>query len=124
MGRLGGATLVQIYLWEGNPRAALEKARATDRGMHPWLEIARALEANSPADATVVYCEQIDAIVQQTNNDAYDRAIELARRVRDLIKRVGKDGEFAAWIGALRVRHKAKRNFLQRLDRLVSGRRG
>jgi uncharacterized Zn finger protein len=113
------SVLIQIFLWEGNPRAALENARAAGCGTYLWLQIAQALEADSPENAIAVYADQIDPIVKQTNNQAYDEAAEIVRRVRELTTRIGKGGEFAGWIDELRARHKAKRNFMQRLVRIA-----
>jgi uncharacterized Zn finger protein len=90
--------------------------------MYLWLQVAQALEADSPEDAIAVYRDQIDPMVQKTNNQAYDEAADIVRRVRDPMTRIGKSAEFAAWIDELRVRHKAKRNFVKRLDGVVSER--
>jgi hypothetical protein len=35
------------------------------------------------------------------------------------MERMGKQNEFAAWLGQLKIKHKAKRNFMQRLERLA-----
>ncbi len=111
----GDSVLIQILLWEGDPAAALAQARAGGCPTHLWLEIARALEADNPTDAITIYRDQIDPIVRLTNNDAYDQAADLLRRMRDLMARTGKQADFAPYLHALRKQHKAKRNFMQRL---------
>lgn len=44
---------------------------------------------------------------------------ELIATARKLMERMGKQNEFAAWLGQLKIKHKAKRNFMQRLERLA-----
>lgn len=46
-----------------------------------------------------------------TNNDACREAVELLRRIRDLMKRRRRSAEFTRYVDELRVAHKAKRNF-------------
>lgn len=115
------AVLVEICLWEGDPRAALDKARASGCSGRLWLEIARALEADGPADAIAIYRDQIEPIVRMTNNQAYDHAADIVRRIRDLMTRTGKSAEFAPYLDTLRAQHKAKRNFMERLNRIAVG---
>jgi len=114
------AVLIQIFLWEGAPKTALDQARATGCPVHLWLEIARALEKESAADAIAIYQEQIDPVVARTRDHAYDEATKLVQRVRDLLAGAGSSADFAPWLNAVRARHKAKRNFMKRLDRLAA----
>lgn len=114
------AVLIQIFLWEGAPKAAHEQARTTGCSVRLWLEIARALEKESAADAIAIYQEQIDPVVAQTRNHAYDEATKLVQRVRDLLAGAGKSADFAPWLNTVRARHKAKRNFMKRLDRVAA----
>ncbi|MBI1731694.1 MAG: SWIM zinc finger family protein [Gammaproteobacteria bacterium] len=115
----GGTVLVQIHLWEGNPRAAEEMARKTSCHALLWLDIAKALETDSPEEAIAIYQAQIEPIVNRTSNDAYDEATRIASRVRELMVKAGRAGEFNPWLDRLRTLHKAKRNFMQRLQRFA-----
>lgn len=115
------SVLIQIFLWEGDPRAALAEARASGCPGYLWLHIAKALEADSPTDAIGIYQTRIEPIVRMTNNNAYDEAADLVRRIRDLMTRIGESAEFAPYLDTLRTQHKAKRNFMQRLDRIAVG---
>lgn len=110
------SVLIQVFLWEGDPRAALAEARASGFHGHLWLQIAKALEADSPADAIAIYRDQVEPIVRMTNNQAYDQATDIVRRIRDLMAGTGKGADFAPYLDTLRTQHKAKRNFMQRLD--------
>ncbi len=41
------------------------------------------------------------------------------QRVRDLLANATRSADFARWLNALRARHKAKRNFMKRLNRVA-----
>jgi len=114
------SVLIQIFLWEGDPRAALDQARAQGCAGHLWLQIAKALEEQGPTDAIAIYREQIEPIVRLTNNQAYDHAADLVRRIRDLMTPIRKCAEFAPYLDTLRTQHKAKRNFMLRLDAVAT----
>lgn len=115
-----GAVLIEVFLWEGNPVSALEAARARGCPSHLWLQLAKALEPDRPDDAIAIYREQINPIVRLTGDQAYDQAADLLRRIRGLMARAGRSGEFAAYLQALRIEHKAKRNFIQRLETVAA----
>ncbi len=116
----GASLLVEIFLWEGDPTAALREARAGGCAAHLWLQLAGALELDHPDQAVAIYQERIDPIVNLANNQAYDRAADHLRRIRVLMARVGKTTGFGPYLDALRVRHKAKRNFIQRLEAVAT----
>jgi hypothetical protein len=116
----GGAVLIEVFLWEGDPVAALETARARSCPSRLWLQLAKALEPDRPDDAIAIYREQIKSIVRLTGNQAYDQAADLLRRIRGLMARARRSGEFAAYLQALRIEHKAKRNFIQRLEAVAA----
>lgn len=114
---LGGhSLLVEIFLWEGDSDAALAFAKAGGCTEHLWFAIAAAREQSHPADAAEIYQARLDRIVHQGNNHAYDEAAALVRKIHDLMRRTNQENEFAAWLETVRTRHKAKRNFMQRLD--------
>lgn len=53
---------------------------------------------------------------------AYDEATALITRVRDLMRRTMHEKEITAWIEAVRVKHKAKRNFMQPMAKVTPAR--
>jgi len=55
------------------------------------------------------------------SNHAYGEAVVLVRKIGGLMGRVGKRSEFDAWLGEVREKHKAKRNFMKRLEVVTSG---
>jgi uncharacterized Zn finger protein len=114
------SVLVQVLLWEGDAVAALEAARAGGCGTHLWLQLAGALEADHADEAIANYQDRIDPIVGRTGNQSYDQAADLLRRVCDLMTRSGRGGELGPYLDALRARHKAKRNFIRRLETVAT----
>lgn len=117
---LGGhSLLVEIFLWERDSDAALAEAKTGGCTESLWFAVAEAREAKHPEDAVAIYQARLDTIVNQANNRAYDEAAALVARVRGLMRRTKQEKEFAAWLEAVRIKHKAKRNFMQRLDKTL-----
>lgn len=114
----GRSLLVEIFLSEGDSDAALAEARGGGCTRDLWFKLAAAGERDHPADAAAIYRQHLDGIVERKNNDAYDDGAELVGKIRTLMRRMKQEKEFAAWLADVRARHKAKRNFMQRLDRI------
>jgi uncharacterized Zn finger protein len=117
----GQSLLIEILLWEGDSDAALAAARAGGCSTGQWLEIAKARENTHPADAAEIYRARLDDIVGQKSHRGYDEAAALVKKIRNLMQRTNDERGFAAWLDAVRVKHKAKRNFMQRLEKVVGG---
>jgi uncharacterized Zn finger protein len=114
----GHSLLVEIFLHEADSDAALAEARAGGCRADLWMALAKAREEKHPWDAIGIYQTRIDPIVERKNNDAYDEATQLVGKIKGLMQRTGKTTEFDAWLEQLRAKHKAKRNFMKRLERL------
>ena len=114
--------LVDIFLWEKDPEAAWQEAQAGGCSNDLWMQLAKVREKDHPADAVAVYRRQIDPLANQKNNAAYREAADLIRRIRDLMKRLGREKEFGAWLASVRTSHKPKRNFMALPDRLARSR--
>ena len=112
----GHTLLVEIFLHEGDSDAALAEAKAGGCTGRAWSQLAQARENDYPQDAAAIYRNSIDGIIDHKHNRAYDEAAELAGKIKTLMQRAGQKEEFAAWLEALRVKHKAKRNFMQRIE--------
>ena len=56
--------------------------------------------------------------VSTANNHAYDEAAKLAGTIRELMSQTGGEAAFTGWITELKAKHRAKRNFVKRLDSL------
>jgi len=120
----GHSLLVEIFLDEGDSSAALAEAKAGGCNEALWMAIAAARESEHPHDAIVIYLARVDPIVQRANNRAYDDAARLMKKVGGLMQRTGESKAFEAWLAGLRAKHKAKRNFLQRVEGLIDRGKG
>jgi uncharacterized Zn finger protein len=114
----GHSLLVEIFLDEGDTDAALVEAKAGGCTAQLWLQIARARAATHPQDSIDIYKAHVERLVARANNHAYDEAAELAGTIRKLMRQSGGEAAFPGWITELKAKHKAKRNFLKRLESL------
>lgn len=108
--------LVEIFLWEKEPRQAWDEAQAGGCSRDAWLTLAAAREEKHPRDAVAVYRRFVGPTVEQTNNEAYAEAIRLLRRIEKLMRRLGEDKAFTDYLAGLRVEYKRKRNFIKLLN--------
>ena len=69
-----------------------------------------------PEDSLPVYQGQLASTLGRKNNQAYRSAIGLLREIRELMARLGREGEFATYLASVRAAHKAKRNFVKLID--------
>ncbi len=118
-GHSGHSLLVEIFLWEGDSEAALAEARAGGCAEELWLSLTAAREERDPGGAAEIYRERLDRVVDGKKNSAYDHAASLVAKIQGLMQRVSQEAEFVAWLQSVRAAHKAKRNFLERLDKVV-----
>ena len=49
---------------------------------------------------------------------AYREVVRLIKKIRELMKGLGKDKEFAEYVSSLKVKYQRKRNFMKLLNRL------
>lgn len=116
-GKPDHSLLVEIYLWEQDIEAAWQAANAGSCGEALWLQLAGLREKTHPRDAIMVYRMLIGPIVERTNNQAYTQAAGLLRRVKQLLGKLGEDGEFRQYLAQVRAEYKRKRNFMKLLER-------
>jgi uncharacterized Zn finger protein len=69
-------------------------------------------------DAVSVYKRIVEPTVKQTNNQAYEEAFNLIKKIQALLHRLDKDQDFAGYLTELRVKYKAKRNFVAILSKI------
>ena len=112
----GHSLLVEIYLWEKDIDNALREAKAGDCSEHLWFELAQQCEKPHPQEAIDIYQNHIEGIIRQTNNDAYDRATTILKRIKNLMTRLKQQNDFAEYLEKLKVQYKQKRNFMKRID--------
>jgi uncharacterized Zn finger protein len=107
---------VRIALWENDLEAAWQAAQQGVCRQDLRLSLARQLEASRPADAVTLYRRLIPALVEQTNNNAYEEAAKLIRRMGGLMETLDQANEFGDYLAELWEQYKPKRNFIKLLD--------
>lgn len=110
--------LVRILLWEKKYEDAWREAQEGECSGELWLELAASREQRHPEDALAVYRSRVAPTVEMTNSTAYEQAVALLRKVRELLTRLGRPAEFDDYLAALRVEYKRKRNFIKLLESL------
>ena len=115
---LDHSELVSIFLWEKEDEAAWQEAQQGGCRNDLWLELAARREQDHPEDALAIYQRQIEPLVNQTQQQAYETAVSYLRKVRELLQRLGRKAEFTSYLELLRKTYKRKRNFMALLDRL------
>jgi uncharacterized Zn finger protein len=108
--------LVRVFLWEKRYEEAWHEALAGGCTNDLWMKLAALREQEHPQDALSIYRERIAPLVEMTNNDAYEQAVELLHRISKLMDRLERGTEFDDYLIALRVEFKRKRNFIKRLE--------
>lgn len=106
--------LVEILLWEEALESAWQEAKAGFCRDDLWLRLADRRAQEHPQEAVAVYRRLVDALVEQTNNRAYEEAIALVEKIRSLAGR-GVEPSWDDYLDELRFRFKAKRNFMKLL---------
>lgn len=112
-----GSALVDILLWEGELDAALDAARRLDCHSRLWLELARRIEAARPDDAVAVYRREVEIALRISERAAYAEAVALLVRMKALMSRIGRGGEFAAYASSVRSSNSRRPAFLELFDR-------
>jgi uncharacterized Zn finger protein len=108
--------LVEIFLWEKRYDEAWQEASIGGCSDTLWLRVAATREERHPGDAIPIYQEMIVTILKHANNSAYEEAVNLVRKIRELMARFGRDAKFDDYLVALRVEYKRKRNLMKLLD--------
>lgn len=114
--RTDHSTLVEILLWERKEDDAWQEAKSGGCSESLWMTLAAKREKDHPEDALAVYQARIDPIVEQKKNPAYEQAFGLLQKIRDLLVRLGRSGDFERYLAEVRAKHKPKRNFMKLLD--------
>jgi uncharacterized Zn finger protein len=114
--RTDHSRLVEIYLWERDIEEAWNEATAGGCHNALWFRLAEAREKDHPQDAIAVYTEQLKPVLQWARQSAYEQAVDILRKIRKLMVRIGKQAEFASLIESIRVQYKARRNLVKLLD--------
>lgn len=116
-GRSDHTELVRVFLREGDVEAAWREASEGGCSVELWMELAARREREHPEDALPIYRRQVEPALDRKNNQGYGEAVELLKKLRELMTRLGENVEFARYMDSIRAAHKRKRNFIKLLDR-------
>jgi uncharacterized Zn finger protein len=72
-------------------------------------------EKDHPSDAVPVYQRMVELIIARMKNDAYEEATRMVKHIGELMRDLGKQAEFAAYLAGVKLRHKPKRNLMKLL---------
>ncbi len=114
----GHSLLVEIYLWEKEFDKALHEAQTGGCTEHLWLVLAKACEKPYPAEALTIYQNRIGDIIKLTNNKAYDRAADMLKTIKKLMRKLKQQSQFKDYIEQLRMDYKQKRNLIKKIEKL------
>jgi len=101
--------------------------RSADRTAWGWSaslddKVARAVAETQPERAVAIWKQMAEDSIAQANKNAYQTASAYLRQVHRLLKQMGKEKEWQAYVAELRQANARKRRFLEVLDNL-SGKR-
>ncbi len=113
------STLVSILLWEDDKEAAWKAAQQGGCDDDLWQELARRLSAKQPDESLRIYKRLVAKYADCKNSYAYERAIELLRRIGRLMKKQKRREEFLAYVKRLREKHRYQHSFARLLDQLL-----
>lgn len=108
--------MVRIFLWEKNIESAWNEAKTGGCSNNLWLELASQREKDHPLDAISIYQKQIEVLIEQKNNQAYQDAVKMLKRIQKLMRDLGQDDKFAIYLSDICIRHKPKRNLIKFID--------
>ena len=114
--RADSSIIVRIFLWEKDDEAAWREAQKGGCSEDLWLELARRREKSHPQDALPIYQRRINPVLDRKNIEAYHDAVRTLQLIRRLMKALGKEADFTAYLEEVRSAHRPKRNFMKLLD--------
>ncbi|KAM3096633.1 DUF6880 family protein [Phormidesmis sp. 146-35] len=108
--------LVEIFLWEGETESAWQEAKAGGCSKALWIQLANQREPDHPEDSLSIYMNEIEPLIQQTNNNAYAEAVGFLKKARSLMLKLSLRSQFDQYQEHLRSTYKNKRNFIKLLN--------
>jgi len=79
-------------------------------------ELAKTSERSHPVEALRVYADRVEQRVRLGGQINYEYACGLIGRMQTVRKNIGETAQHAAYLDDLKIRHKAKRNFMKLLS--------
>ncbi|MCC6536263.1 MAG: hypothetical protein IT162_01850 [Bryobacterales bacterium] len=114
--RLVEIFLVEIFLDEGDVEAAWHEAQTGGCSDRNWDELARRRQQTHPAESAAIWLRLLEVSIAHTRDSRYDEPVTLLEQAAAAMQRAGRQGDFLKTVEALRVKYKAKRNFIKRIE--------
>jgi uncharacterized Zn finger protein len=111
--------LMDIFLYEGNLKAALElwpKAQ-WGWGVNYELKLAQACEKEMPKKALEIYLKMVERLINARSRENYKQAAQYLKKVRKLYETLDAKEEWSKYITALRVKYSALRALKEELEK-------
>jgi uncharacterized Zn finger protein len=115
--------------WSSPPELFIRLAMAEGQLADAWMvverhgcndvlleQLAEASEHGHPAEALKAYANCVERMLRLGGQINYEHAYNMIERMRLLRKALGEAKQHTAYLGDLRNRHKAKRNFMKLFD--------
>ena len=115
--RIDHSLLVQIHLEDNDVDSAWEEARSGGCSDMLWMQLALRREKSHPGESLQIYQQQIGAVINRKSNDAYQEAVRLLARIKDLMTTLDREKDFAPYLKQLGAEHGRKRNFMKLLEK-------
>jgi uncharacterized Zn finger protein len=112
------STLVDIFLWEKDSEQAWLEAKEGGCSESLWFTLARMREKDHPEDTLAVYRSFVEPTIMQKNNQAYREAVEMIKKIKQLMTQLYKKAEWEKFIESIKTNHKPKRNLMKMLEKI------
>ena len=99
------ASLVEIYLMEGEIDAAIDMVLVEHTPEEHTVKVARAAARERPYRAIEIYKRLVERLIERGDRQHYRRAAEYARHLRDLYRALGMEREWERYKAALLTRN-------------------
>ncbi len=117
--RADNTTLVEIFLWEKDFAQAWTEAQEGGCTEGLWFKLAHLREKDYPEDTLAVYQTFVEPTIMQKNKQAYHEAVEMIKKIKQLMTRLNKQAEWEKYIESIKINHKPKRNLMKMLEGVV-----
>jgi len=72
-------------------------------------------EKDHPEDVIPIYKRQVESLILLKPGGKYDDAVKMMQRIREIMRRMGQEREFADYVQAIKKEHGLKRSLMKLL---------
>lgn len=118
----GEDLVVRLHLAEGDIEAIVALLPGARLSPQLWSDLVTALSPGHPQLALMAAGTLAEAAIKRTNKGGYREAVAWLKRMRTLHDRLDDGAGFDRYLAGLSARHKAKRSFVEMLERAFPAR--